>query len=93
MPERYILTALLVRAGAPATQDRPRCRVSFILFAILNSILCYQSDVSGFFAQFEYHFRGENGITLKASKIVNFIIERFKLRKRRFQIMNFITRI
>ena len=46
-----------------------------------------------FFAQFEYHFWGENDITLKASKIVNFIIECFKLRKRRFQMINYITRI
>ena len=36
-------------------------------------------------------FEGKSGITLKAFKIVNFIIERFKLRKRRFQIINFIT--
>ena len=60
VPERSILTALLVRAGAPATQYRPRCRIR------LNSILCYQSDVSGFLsngtlaAQFEYLFWGEN---------------------------------
>ena len=71
-----------------------------MLFARLNSILCYQTDIDtgGFLsngtlaAQFKYHFWGENGITLKASKIVNFIVERFKLGKRRFQMINSITR-
>ena len=48
VPERSILTVLLVWAGAPATQYRPRCRIR------LNSILCYQSDVSGFFVKWYF---------------------------------------
>ena len=90
MPSVKDLFLQLCWLVAPATQYRPGCLLLVLLSAILNWPCGTQMTSAALArgilaAQFEYHFWGQNGTTLKACKIVNFNPKHLKLWNNVFQ--------